>query len=357
LPLAFVFGRRPIFLFSVILAFITVLTAGSSQGYEGHFISRIFLGLATGATESVSPSKIPKLLWWNILTQFPQLLPLIISDATFLDERSFYFGIYWSVQNCVSAGLQIGLSYLTAAGTWRWYYWLFAITLGLSIMFAFFLLPETRFQRPASSVNGQIIYTDEFGTTHFLSDEDARERFGDIAQPVNNGSVARKRSLMQELKPWSPVADNGFKIWAGAYGKILKSLSSPGVIFAMLASSISLGIGVAITLIYSTILEESYGWSASSVGLFNIGIIPASFLAMLHSGWLADKINVRLAARNGGVHRPEHHLIYLIVPYLTGATGIIVFGVCANDPQAYSAWGLVIGKLFIFFFPLRWRLE
>ncbi|KAF3009028.1 hypothetical protein E8E14_002403 [Neopestalotiopsis sp. 37M] len=322
LPLAFVFGRRPIFLFSVILAFITVLTAGSSQGYEGHFISRIFLGLATGATES--------------------LLPLIISDATFLDERSFYFGIYWSVQNCVSAGLQIGLSYLTAAGTWRWYYWLFAITLGLSIMFAFFLLPETRFQRPASSVNGQIIYTDEFGTTHFLSDEDARERFGDIAQPVNNGSVARKRSLMQELKPWSPVADNGFKIWAGAYGKILKSLSSPGVIFAMLASSISLGIGVAITLIYSTILEESYGWSASSVGLFNIGIIPASFLAMLHSGWLADKINVRLAARNGGVHRPEHHLIHLIVPYLTGATGIIVFGVCANDPQAYSAWGLVI---------------
>lgn len=62
-------------------------------------ISRIFLGLATGATES--------------------LLPLIITDITFLDERSFFFGLYWSTQNCVNAGLLIALSYLTAAEGWR----------------------------------------------------------------------------------------------------------------------------------------------------------------------------------------------------------------------------------------------
>ncbi|KAI1845751.1 hypothetical protein JX266_008116 [Neoarthrinium moseri] len=320
LPLAFVFGRRPVFLFSVILAFITVLTAGTSNDYDGHFISRIFLGLATGATES--------------------LLPLIISDATFIDERSFYFGLYWSVQNSVNAGLQIGLSYLTAAGTWRWYYWLFAITLGLSILISIFLLPETRFQRPAASLNGQIVYTDEFGATHFLSDEDARERFGDLAQPLS--TATEKRTFLQELKPWSPVAQNGFKIWAGAYGKILKSLSSPGVVFAMLASSISLGIAVAISLVYSTILIEGYGWSPESVGLFNVGIIPAAFLAMGYSGWFADKLNIWLAIRNGGVHRPEHHLLHLIIPYLAGAIGIIVFGVCANNPEKYSAWGMII---------------
>jgi hypothetical protein len=116
----------------------------------------------------------------------------------------------------------------------------------------------------------------------------------------------------------------------------------------MLCSSISFGIGVAITLIYSTILEESYGWSPSSVGLFSIGIIPAAFLAMLHSGWFADKVNIQLAARDGGVHRPEHHLFHLVVPYLTGAIGIIVFGVYANNPQEYSAWGLVMGKLLLY---------
>ncbi|KAI0019603.1 major facilitator superfamily domain-containing protein [Xylariomycetidae sp. FL0641] len=320
LPLAFVFGRRPVFLFAVTLAFITVITAGTSTGYDGHFISRIFLALATGATES--------------------LLPLIISDATFVHERSTYFGFYWSLQNAVNAGLQISLSYLTASTSWRWYYWLFAITLGVSIVTSIFLLPETRFRRPAAALNGQVIYTDEFGATHFLSDEDARERFGDITQHVP--AVAPKRTFLDELKPWSPVAPHGFEIWAKAYLKIFASMSSPGVWYAMLASSVALGFGVAITLVYSTILEESYGWSPESVGLFNVGIIPAAIIAMFHSGWWAGKVNVWLAERNGGVHRPEHHLVHLIIPYITGAIGLIVFGVCANDPETYSAWGLVV---------------
>ncbi|KAI0471023.1 major facilitator superfamily domain-containing protein [Xylariaceae sp. FL0804] len=325
LPLAFVFGRRPVFLFAVTVTFITVLTAGSSTTFNGHFISRVFLALGTGACES--------------------LLPLIISDATFIHERSFYFGFYWSVQNGVNAALNIALSYMIAASSWRWYYWLFAITLGASIVMAVFLLPETRFARPAASVNGRVVLTDEFGATHFLSDEEARARFGDLLLHNNQDGVSgprEKRTLLQELKPWSPVAPNGLAIWAGAYWKILKSFSSPGVWYAMLTSSISLGIAVAISLVYSTLLEESYGWSASSVGLFNAGVIPAAILAMLYSGWGAAKVNIWLAARNGGVHRPEHHLIHLIIPYLTGACGIIVFGVCANSPEKYSAWGLVL---------------
>jgi len=251
LPLAFVFGRRPVFLLTVTLAFITVIAAGSSNDYDGHFISRIFVGLATGTTES--------------------LLPLIITDCTFISERAFYFGLYWSVQNATNSGLLIALSYLTAAATWRWFYWLFAITLGLSIVTALFLLPETRFARPATSINGQIIYTDEFGATHILSDEEARERFGDDIAQQHLEDIPPKRTFLQEMKPWSSVAPNAFKTWSGAYFKIFKSLTSPGVVFAMLSSSISLGISVAISLVYSTILEESYGWSPASVGLFNVG--------------------------------------------------------------------------------------
>lgn len=60
----------------------------------------------------------------------------------------------------------------------RWYYWLFSILLGCSLIIAFFLLPETRFQRSPMSTEGRVVYTDEFGTTHVLSDEEARERFG-----------------------------------------------------------------------------------------------------------------------------------------------------------------------------------
>lgn len=321
LPLAFVFGRRPVFLVAVIVAFICNITAGASKTFESHFISRIFAGLASGVTES--------------------LLPLILSDITFLNERSFFFGLYWSVQNSVGAGLLIGTSYMIAATSWRWYYWMFSITLGVSALLVILLMPETKYMRSPTSIEGQVVFTDEFGHTHIVSDEEARQRFGDVMEMSN--TITEKKTFIQELKPWSPVAPNGFSIWLTAYTKILKSLSSPGVIFALMASSISLGIGIGITLIYSAILVERYHWSQASVGLFNIGIIPASFVAMLYAGWCAEKINLWLARRNNGIHLPEHHLVHMIVPCLAGIIGIVAIAVCAAHPERYSAWGLVVG--------------
>lgn len=251
LPLAFVFGRRPVFLFAVTLAFITTITAASSKDLRGHFVSRIFLGLATGATES--------------------LLPLILSDVTFVHERSFYFGLYWSVQNCVNSGLLIAISYLVAAATWRWFYWLFAITLGVSALLVVFCCPETKFHRSPTSLNGQVVFTDEFGHTQILTDEEAIASLGAIDGTAD--AVTEKKTFVQELKPWSPVTPNGTRVLLGAYLKVAKSFTSPGVIFSLMISSISLGVGIAITLVYSTVLQESYHWSPKSVGLFNVSTL------------------------------------------------------------------------------------
>ncbi|KAK2604097.1 hypothetical protein N8I77_007054 [Diaporthe amygdali] len=321
LPLAFVFGRRPIFLFCIVLALIMVIVAGTSNDFDTHFAARLILGLATGSTES--------------------LMPLILSDLTFLDERSFYFGLYWSSQNAINAGLQVALSYMIAASSWRWYYWLFAITLGFGVVSAFFFLPETQFQRPLALVNGYVVYTDDFGHTQFLTDEEARERLGERMENEMSEGPVQEKTLVEEIKPWNSVPPDAFRTWLSAYAAIVKSLTSPAVWFALLASSITLGIGVAISLVYSTVLEESFHWGPESVGLFNVGIIPAAILAMFHSGWFADKVNVWLAARHGGVHKPEHHLVHLIIPCFTGAIGIVVFGVVAHEPEKYSAWGLV----------------
>jgi MFS family permease len=219
LPLAFVIGRRPAFLIAVLIVLICTITAGASKSFNSHLISRIFAGIGTGATET--------------------LLPLIISDITFLDERNFFFGLYWSTQNCINAALLISLSYLTAAAGWRWYYWLFAITLAVSTLMVVFLAPETKFFRSPMSLNGEVVFTDEFGVTHVLSDEDARRRFGTIEEHA--AITTTKRSFLQELKPWSPLTPNGGKVLLGAYRKIGKAFTSPAVIFSLLLSSISLG--------------------------------------------------------------------------------------------------------------------
>ncbi|PVH79736.1 MFS general substrate transporter [Cadophora sp. DSE1049] len=323
LPLAIVFGRRPVFLLAILVAFGATIGAATSKGFHSHFVSRIFLGLATGATES--------------------LLPLIISDVTFLDERSFYFGVYWASQNAVSTGLIIALSYATAALSWRWFYWIFTITLAVGTIFVVFLSPETKFLRSPTAVNGQVVFTDEFGTTHILSNEEAEARFGDIQEHISSPTSTEMKSFLQNLKPFTKPTPGGLRAWLGVYGKILKCCTSPGVIFATMASSITLGIGIAITLIYNNLLVEDFHWSAGSVGLFNAGVIPACFLAMLYSGFVANKINLWLARRNGGVHKPEHHLVHLILPCITGAMGIIAIAETANAPQKHSVWGLLVG--------------
>jgi hypothetical protein len=209
-------------------------------------------------------------------------------------------------------------------------------------------------------LNGQVIYTDEFGATRVLTDPHAIAQLGEL-----NGDLdanVEKKTFIQELKPWSDVTPNGFKVWLTAYLKIAKSATSPAVIYALLVSSISLGVSIGITLVYSSVLEEGYHWSPRDVGLFNVGswlpkqiiieslansgqggVMPACMMAMFYSGFCADKINVWLARRNGGVHKPEHHLLHLIVPFLTGVIGIVAIAVCSQYPNKLSAWGLVLG--------------
>lgn len=90
--------------------------------------------------------------------------------------------------------------------------------------------------------------------------------------------------------------------------------------------------------------------------IFKVGVIPACFLAMFYSGFCADKINIWLAKRNGGVHTPEHHLIHLIIPCITGAIGIIAIAVTINAPQKHSYWGFLIGKHIYPWILAKWQL-
>lgn len=70
--------------------------------------------------------------------------------------------------------------------------------------------------------------------------------------------------------------------------------------------------------------------------------MPGCFEAMLYSGWAAGKMNVWLARRNGGMHKPEHHIVHLVVPGLAGIVGIVLIAICAEHHERYSAWCAII---------------
>ena len=123
----------------------------------------------------------------------------------------------------------------------RWFYWLLTIFACLGCVLAFFGLPETQYHRSAMTVSGQLYHTDEFGVTRVLTNEQARE-YGISADETSDAtSYAPKRSLVQTLNPISPVSPNGFSLACSVLLKMLSCLSSPAVVWAIMASSISLG--------------------------------------------------------------------------------------------------------------------
>lgn len=54
LPFALAFGRRPAFLVAAVVLLFSTIGAATQNSYGGHLAARLFQGLSSGATESVS---------------------------------------------------------------------------------------------------------------------------------------------------------------------------------------------------------------------------------------------------------------------------------------------------------------
>lgn len=100
LPVALAYGRRPVFLASTAILLASTIWAATQNSYSSHLGARVLSGLATGASES--------------------LLPLMLSEVTFLHERGKVMAIYWGVQNILTGVFTIVASYEVADLGWRW---------------------------------------------------------------------------------------------------------------------------------------------------------------------------------------------------------------------------------------------
>lgn len=113
---------------------------------------------------------------------------------------------------------------------------------GVGLIFTVFFCPETRFNRPPTYLDGQVIVVDAFGATHVLSDEEARERLA--LEPQNTVEVdtaLEKKTYLQQIKPFESMTPNGPRIALNSLIEMARSYSSPGVVFAVFAAAISLG--------------------------------------------------------------------------------------------------------------------
>ncbi|PYI19020.1 MFS general substrate transporter [Aspergillus violaceofuscus CBS 115571] len=319
LPLALVCGRRPIMLITTVVLLGSLIGCALSQNWGQHLGFRILMGFTTGATES--------------------LLPLMLAELTFVHQRGTIYGIYWASQNIITSLLTLGSSYEVAALGWRWFYWVFVLTVGVGLVLVVFGCFETRYQRGAIFLQNQAVITDEYGVTRVLGEEEARAWLaaqGETTAPGAGVHPPAKKSYRQMLSPWPGVSARPVRTVLKTWWQMVESFSSPGVLYATLLASVVLGASVGVSLTYNTVLEYNYGWSASAIGLINLGGVFGGLGGMLYAGIFGDRFIVWAAKRAGGVHQPEHHLLLLIAPGLLAVASLILYGFTADGN---ATWG------------------
>ena len=103
---------------------------------------------------------------------------------------------------------------------------------------AFFLAFETRFHRGATTVDGQLMYTDEFGTTRVVSDAAVQDHLTELEGQQFEGPDVPRKTYRQLISPWSGTTPNGGRVVLRAYIHMAEAFTSPGLVYALLVATI-----------------------------------------------------------------------------------------------------------------------
>ena len=267
-----------------------------------------------------------------------QLLPLMLSEVTFVHQRGLVYGVYWATQNVVTSALNLASSYEAAALGWRWFYWVYVIAVGVGLFIVVLTCFETKYQRRAQVLNGQVVVTDQFGVTQVLTGDQAQVYLQAVAQTEDDfvpDEMRLKKTYLQMLMPWGNPASNPLRVVVTSWLHMFEAFSSPGILYATLLASVVLGSSIGMSLTYDTVLQGK-GWPAKSIGLINLGGVFGGFGGMLYAGVFGDWFILRMARRNNGVHTPEHRLLLLLAPGILVVVSLILYG-CTADGS--TTWG------------------
>lgn len=329
LPLSMVFGRRPIALCAMVVLIAGCVGSATSQTFEQHLATRIIQGLAAGISES--------------------LLPLIITEISFVHERSKIFAIYWASQNVFSSALNLAGSYQVASMGWRWFYWIYVIAAAVGFVIAFFFLTETAYDRPPQQKDGVYYVVDKFGVHHAMNAEQlevaTREgRFASLAERSATESSTEEITFGDSIKPWSGVQRPALSIAGRTLWDVLLAMMCPSILYMALLLTVILGCSIALSLTYSMVLIAVYHWQPANAGLIAIGGMLGAFFGMFYAGPIGDRIVKAMAKRNSGVLRPGHFLVVSIVPGCISFASLMLYAFTAAGEATWAgpvmAWFL-----------------
>ncbi|KAG7286422.1 hypothetical protein NEMBOFW57_008732 [Staphylotrichum longicolle] len=164
----------------------------------------------------------------------------------------------------------------------------------------------------------------------------------------NRPEIDRDRYPTPTQWSYMGLVQNGSE-WRLAGMSMLNTLRTtpfPAIVWATVANSIFVIVNSAAQQISSFALLAQ-GWQFQYTGLSVLPFIAATGLVYLFGGPIADRISNAVARRNGGAREPEHHLLNIVVPLVSGLAGTFVFGWAGQNNAHWAV--LMVGSFLIIF--------
>ncbi|AEO62982.1 uncharacterized protein THITE_2038627 [Thermothielavioides terrestris NRRL 8126] len=379
-PLANVFGRRLVLVLSTVVLSAASACGMKLGGFTTMLIIRIFQGLGSSASETVTPA--------------------VVGDLFFVHERGRWMAFYTASLACGSVTGGITGGYIATKLGWFRQFWFATGLSGLAALLIIFLVPETMYDRgehtlpiqqtlprasqilglqPSQepgrdrtslpprlslatlpsmrlSVPSKFMWplAQELDPDHGMtwyndapSDDETASRASRAsrATPRNSTLAVPARDSAAQHRPytfWRSLTFSRYrgKIWY-QFAKPWLTLRLPATWVIMLQyGGLVAGVAVISTVGPQILTGKPYGWGENA-GLLFVGALVGILLGGLTTGLLVDRRLKKLARdADHGYAEPEARLAVMVPALAIGTCGLLVFGFCAKYPGKFQWVGL-----------------
>ncbi|KAJ5666992.1 hypothetical protein N7507_002856 [Penicillium longicatenatum] len=306
-PLANIFGRRPVILGGILLLTLCSMWAGLAKGFGSLLAARVFMGIG-GAPADTTPN--------------------VVGEVFFTHERGRAMGFYTV---CICLGPIIGGmsgGYIAGNKGLAWIHWVNVILSAILLVACLILVPETRYIRDQTQVSSQ-------------NDKSTDVETNGVTEVVEDMAV-------QPSGPHSKSHANPASMWklnkyqGDAWSTLLapwKTFRLPGVWLVMFWYAGLVGGVVTVTTVAPTIISEPpYLWG-NNTGLIMTGGIIGALLGLIATSLTADWIITSKKTLRGEVFTEAEARLPVAIPGLLPATtGLWTFGFCAQNSGSPNMW-------------------
>jgi MFS family permease len=238
-----------------------------------------------------------------------------------------------------AAGPIVAGAIASGSNSWRWFFRVTSITIGINIITCILMLPETTHvtdeQAPESSLS--VVGDDKQADTCVENSTGC----GDGMQVQSLGRVWLERSFygrpIYATKRQSPV-----KLFLAPFPLLL----APPVLLTTIVFGLTIGWTALVSIVVSNVFSAPPKlWQPYQVGLINFGPLIGLLIGLPLGGLLTDLLSKSAMKRSNGEHDPRSRLPAVILGGLISPAGCILIGFALQDELHWTlvavGWGML----------------